>query len=93
MMTVNMDRSLCRIVHLNVKMSYVTTLTDLVFAELKTKVLLTVLKVSHFSNLKKTLMKHWTRHKLKKNSKCLAKNLAMAFLIKKKQTVEHNCFP
>lgn len=66
MTTVNMDRSLCRIVHLNVKMSYVTTLTDLVFAELKTKVLLTVLKVSHFSNLKKTLMKHWTRHKLKK---------------------------
>lgn len=53
-MTVNMDRSLCRIVHLNVKMGHVTTLTDLVFAELKTEVLLTVVKVSHFSNLKKT---------------------------------------
>lgn len=47
-MTVKMDRSSCRIVHVNVKMSYVTTSADLVFAELETKVLLTVVKVSHF---------------------------------------------
>lgn len=42
-MTVNMDRSLCRIVHLNVKMSYVTT-------SMETEVLLTVVKVSHFES-------------------------------------------
>lgn len=47
-MTVNMDRSSCRIAHLNVKISYVTTSTDLVFAEMETDVLLTVVKVSHF---------------------------------------------
>lgn len=51
-MTVNMDRSPCRIVHLNVKMSYVTTSTDIAFAELKTEVLL-ISKSESLSNLKK----------------------------------------
>lgn len=43
-----MDRSLCRIVYLNVKISYVIMLMDFVFVEMEIDVLLIVVKVSYF---------------------------------------------